>query len=1201
MTQRNDLTRWNRAGLSRFDYVDGNAVEYLEILRQQLVRHFADPETVECEWINPSQKVPANEVELEGETLVQRGQRLSIRNRRLLETYQQDRRDWAWEISRSFARCCHMLTEHANAYANEGFLGTATQWEHVRRLVEMLDYHPAPPASASAWISIQAKAGKSGTIASGFQIKNSPLAGADKVIFETLQDITIDAAFNELRPLGWDKSEQALASTTATGSAISGDVAEIMQKPAIYLQGIGPIQSAKLDTLKPGAGFKIIDFLELNPDEVVLDIDNTSLLEWKAKALYLFQFSVEGDWSKIKDSRLPEITSSTAEALALLSGNSLEMATVLKQKLEMVEVCLDHIRFVDLYYRDLVVDEGSESSFVTTSWYLPVKPEVEPAEVAIIVDESHDRAEAVTINQVEEIEAEPAYLELDLLPSPVQNSWSEWTKGDAMLHYAPRWYKKCWLNGVNVVRTEKAHGLTAESYVGWKVGGIWHYAEVIEADKRDLRLDHKGAMPLPGSDLYQLRPIQGNIAGTNLEVVVLLDEAGTAGDNMDAVEDVPLTVPASPGLDHIFTIKDLSSTPSPVTLPDLLPPGALPGIGSFLFPTPFLPIDLVKAAVELMLNLGVMIIPSTGEIVIKGLPMEGLLGGIDNFGDAAQALYDMMDKLEVPDSGGVKMVDWVGSAAESVAQLQAVLENIATGDTPMFQQVKQEIEQNGPLLALAKGAERIAKVVTADPVYMFDSTPDRIKTGNWVVAEFSDGLRALKIKQIEKFIDDDKTESFTLGFKNLPALTGELQSVYADFRGQLIAYEANINLSPIDPENFEFEQLPEELQVGRELLITGCGDPYQTRISAIEGKKITFDPPLSACLAGKMIIHGNVVLAGHGESQPQKIMGSGNAAKSNQEFILEVAGLSFIQDVTKDAGVAAAIEVEVEGRVWEQVSSLKDSLADDHHYETRMTEDGYVKIIFGDGRNGRRLPSGKNNIRVSYRVGSGIAGNLAADSLNKAIKPNPIIESVAQPIASSGGGDMEDQQSLRENAPSTLLALKRAVSLSDFSHLATAQSSIWQAKAFDELLYAGRMQKVTVIVVPAGGVFSPEIKSDLEYYLQKHALPAVQVSVESYSPRTVNLTVTIRVDSGAFIAQDIEIAVRAALIRQLALQYRGLGEPLYLSEIYKIVENIEGVENSICKLNEGATVVPADDRSSVVHLDVTAGSSLVISSEEYRP
>ena len=47
--KRKDLTRWNRASLTQFRYVDGNAVEYLDILRQQLVERFKNPETDRCE------------------------------------------------------------------------------------------------------------------------------------------------------------------------------------------------------------------------------------------------------------------------------------------------------------------------------------------------------------------------------------------------------------------------------------------------------------------------------------------------------------------------------------------------------------------------------------------------------------------------------------------------------------------------------------------------------------------------------------------------------------------------------------------------------------------------------------------------------------------------------------------------------------------------------------------------------------------------------------------------------------------------------------------------------------------------------------------------------------------------------------------------------------------------------------------------
>ena len=40
MTGRSDITRWNRAGLRRFQYVDANAATYLEELRVRLAERF---------------------------------------------------------------------------------------------------------------------------------------------------------------------------------------------------------------------------------------------------------------------------------------------------------------------------------------------------------------------------------------------------------------------------------------------------------------------------------------------------------------------------------------------------------------------------------------------------------------------------------------------------------------------------------------------------------------------------------------------------------------------------------------------------------------------------------------------------------------------------------------------------------------------------------------------------------------------------------------------------------------------------------------------------------------------------------------------------------------------------------------------------------------------------------------------------------
>lgn len=62
----------------------------------------------------------------------------------------------------------------------------------------------------------------------------------------------------------------------------------------------------------------------------------------------------------------------------------------------------------------------------------------------------------------------------------------------------------------------------------------------------------------------------------------------------------------------------------------------------------------------------------------------------------------------------------------------------------------------------------------------------------------------------------------------------------------------------------------------------------------------------------------------------------------------------------------AKIKVKVNGELWHRVSSLNDSASDDKHYVVRIDGDGTAVIIFGDGKHGARLPSGKNNIKVTF-------------------------------------------------------------------------------------------------------------------------------------------------------------------------------------------------------------------------------------------
>lgn len=213
MNARYDLTRWNRASLSRFRYIDGNAVTFLEELCQALIERFADHDAKTLQWeslVPRQQSDPPDDDAYE--RLLREQSRIQTETERerldrISAQYSGDRRDWGWEIARVLARSAHVLTEHIDAYANEGFLRTATQWDNVRRLVEMLDYHPAPPASAATLLVIEAKAGAGGILNAGFQVKYAPPDGAAPVVFETLADLAIDGELNQLRPAGYDRSQ----------------------------------------------------------------------------------------------------------------------------------------------------------------------------------------------------------------------------------------------------------------------------------------------------------------------------------------------------------------------------------------------------------------------------------------------------------------------------------------------------------------------------------------------------------------------------------------------------------------------------------------------------------------------------------------------------------------------------------------------------------------------------------------------------------------------------------------------------------------------------------------------------------------------------------------------------------------------------------------------------------------------------------
>ncbi len=118
------------------------------------------------------------------------------------------------------------------------------------------------------------------------------------------------------------------------------------------------------------------------------------------------------------------------------------------------------------------------------------------------------------------------------------------------------------------------------------------------------------------------------------------------------------------------------------------------------------------------------------------------------------------------------------------------------------------------------------------------------------------------------------------------------------------------------------------------------------------------------------------------------------------------------------------------------------------------------------------------NVQATYRVGIGTPGNLKPGQINLLLSRALGVKGVVNPIAASGGTDPEQGEQARANAPLTVLALDRIVSLTDFENFAAAFAGIGKAQAVWLWNGEGRLVHLTVM-----GSDGADIAADSALYL----------------------------------------------------------------------------------------------------------------------
>jgi hypothetical protein len=318
---------------------------------------------------------------------------------------------------------------------------------------------------------------------------------------------------------------------------------------------------------------------------------------------------------------------------------------------------------------------------------------------------------------------------------------------------------------------------------------------------------------------------------------------------------------------------------------------------------------------------------------------------------------------------------------------------------------------------------------------------------------------------------------------------------------------------------------------------------------------LTLTTPLGHDTATAVLL-GNAAASSHGETVRDEALGGGDASVTFPRFGLKKKPLTYLPGKGPD-GLVASLEVRIAGLRWREVAGLYGQPPDAAVYEVRTAEDGASVIQFGDGVAGAVPPTGRANVTATYRVGAGLAGRVAANALTTLLAKPTGLAAATNPIAAEGGADPETLAMARESAPRTVRTFGRAVSLRDFEDLVTASGEI--AKAYATFVWDGLDRAIHLTIAGQGGaLLSDQARRDLGEILKASRDPNHRLLIANH------VKVFVELEAGVAVHPDYDRdlvlgQVRAAVLAALSFDTLRLGQPLHLSDLVRIMQDVPGV------------------------------------------
>ncbi len=339
-------------------------------------------------------------------------------------------------------------------------------------------------------------------------------------------------------------------------------------------------------------------------------------------------------------------------------------------------------------------------------------------------------------------------------------------------------------------------------------------------------------------------------------------------------------------------------------------------------------------------------------------------------------------------------------------------------------------------------------------------------------------------------------------------------------------------------------------------------------ISGLESKFTLEDFDLES---PKVIAYGNLVEANQGKTEKEAVLGNGDNRQTFQSFKLPKNPLTYHIAANEVPPEAPELQIYVNNLLWTRVSSFFNRNPKEEIYIVREDAKGDSWVQFGDGKTGKRLPSGLKNVVAKYRSGVGAYGPPKPETTVQAGTRLSNLKKIQLPGIVTGGDGPESGDVARAAAPSKIQSLDRLVSLSDFENEVLAMSGVSKALAAWNLVNNVPSVVIIVLMETGRGKEIEEVRQVLNNYNHCRGPQRFPIKVDKGERLYLYLTVKVAYNPNyrqELVERNIKEALGVSGIKEdgfdssqglFALGKRRFGQSEYASRIEGTIQNVAGV------------------------------------------